>query len=475
MRKLEGGRADDPLHQPQARRGDECRRRDHRHACGPGRRDDDPVSDQRRGARRAHGRRAVEPVAARDRAARPSGRAAVQCARPRRRRHRVAFERLGPLDLDVFPGEIVGVAGVGGNGQDELVACAAGLPRPAAGTIAFAGRDLTERLTSRERRAARHRLRQRRSRRGGPLPRRSDPRQFRSPAPARAGLCCVRILAPRAIGADARKRCAGFSVRYGALGDPAGKPLRRQPAAPRHRARTRSRAEAPDRRPADARRRHRRDGLHSSAPARLSRSRRRGSADFGRARRDARALRSHRLPLQRPDSLANCRRSGDVGALGRMMLGQRRHDRRDRRAAVRRGWRGLGNSRAAAPFALALASAPSFWPDRPRAGRGLPADDRGGLRRRAAHRGDADRRNAVLLLTGLAAAIAFRAGIFNVGAEGCFYLGGMAAAVARLQPRRLALRCCSSRSLSLAAALVGGAVAARCPASCARGSGSTRS
>jgi ABC-type uncharacterized transport system permease subunit len=34
-----------------------------------------------------------------------------------------------------------------------------------------------------------------------------------------------------------------------------------------------------------------------------------------------------------------------------------------------------------------------------------------------------------LLLTGLAAAVAFRAGIFNVGAEGCFYLGGLAAAV----------------------------------------------
>ena len=34
-----------------------------------------------------------------------------------------------------------------------------------------------------------------------------------------------------------------------------------------------------------------------------------------------------------------------------------------------------------------------------------------------------------LLLTGLAAAVAFRAGIFNVGAEGCFYLGGIAAAV----------------------------------------------
>jgi len=35
-----------------------------------------------------------------------------------------------------------------------------------------------------------------------------------------------------------------------------------------------------------------------------------------------------------------------------------------------------------------------------------------------------------LLLSGLAAAIAFRAGVFNVGAEGCFYLGGIVAAFA---------------------------------------------
>jgi ABC-type uncharacterized transport system permease subunit len=34
-----------------------------------------------------------------------------------------------------------------------------------------------------------------------------------------------------------------------------------------------------------------------------------------------------------------------------------------------------------------------------------------------------------LLLMGLAATVAFRCGIFNVGAEGCFYLGGMVAAV----------------------------------------------
>ena len=44
----------------------------------------------------------------------------------------VGFERLGPVDLDIRGGEIVGVAGVGGNGQDELVECAAGILSPVA-------------------------------------------------------------------------------------------------------------------------------------------------------------------------------------------------------------------------------------------------------------------------------------------------------------------------------------------------------
>src|SRR5258708_23249461 len=33
-----------------------------------------------------------------------------------------------------------------------------------------------------------------------------------------------------------------------------------------------------------------------------------------------------------------------------------------------------------------------------------------------------------LILTGLATAVAFRAGVFNVGVEGCIYVGGLAAA-----------------------------------------------
>jgi len=55
------------------------------------------------------------------------------------RRHEV----LRGVDLDVRAGEIVGIAGVGGNGQDELVECIIGLRKPIAGTIRLAGRDIT--------------------------------------------------------------------------------------------------------------------------------------------------------------------------------------------------------------------------------------------------------------------------------------------------------------------------------------------
>ncbi len=54
-------------------------------------------------------------------------------------RDALGAERLGPVDFDIFPGEIVGVAGVGGNGQEELVACVAGVDAPAAGALDFAG------------------------------------------------------------------------------------------------------------------------------------------------------------------------------------------------------------------------------------------------------------------------------------------------------------------------------------------------
>ena len=50
------------------------------------------------------------------------------------------LEAVREVSLAVCAGEIVGIAGVAGNGQDELVECIAGLRPPAAGEITIAGR-----------------------------------------------------------------------------------------------------------------------------------------------------------------------------------------------------------------------------------------------------------------------------------------------------------------------------------------------
>jgi general nucleoside transport system permease protein len=89
-------------------------------------------------------------------------------------------------------------------------------------------------------------------------------------------------------------------------------------------------------------------------------------------------------------------------------------------------WRGL--AAAALPFLLALAVAglvlvfaghnpfEVYWL--------LAVESFGGTRRIAATLAA----STPLILTGLATAVAFRAGVFNVGVEGCVYVGGLAAA-----------------------------------------------
>jgi simple sugar transport system ATP-binding protein len=47
------------------------------------------------------------------------------------------------LDLDIRAGEILGIAGVAGNGQDELVEVITGLRKPSAGSVTLAGVDVT--------------------------------------------------------------------------------------------------------------------------------------------------------------------------------------------------------------------------------------------------------------------------------------------------------------------------------------------
>ncbi len=52
-------------------------------------------------------------------------------------------EALRGVDLDVHSGEIVGLAGVSGNGQRELAECLAGLRKITQGTATISGQDLT--------------------------------------------------------------------------------------------------------------------------------------------------------------------------------------------------------------------------------------------------------------------------------------------------------------------------------------------
>ena len=51
--------------------------------------------------------------------------------------------QLNGIDLAIRPGEVVGIAGVVGSGQDELVAAIVGLIQPAGGRVMLAGRDIT--------------------------------------------------------------------------------------------------------------------------------------------------------------------------------------------------------------------------------------------------------------------------------------------------------------------------------------------
>jgi simple sugar transport system ATP-binding protein len=60
---------------------------------------------------------------------------------------------VGDISLAVHGGEIVGLAGVQGNGQDELVECIAGLRRPLSGTVSICGAAVEHSMPGRSRNA----------------------------------------------------------------------------------------------------------------------------------------------------------------------------------------------------------------------------------------------------------------------------------------------------------------------------------
>ncbi len=62
------------------------------------------------------------------------------------------LEKLRGLSLRIARGEIVGIAGVDGNGQKELAECVLGLRRQSAGSISFAGRRVNQLSVARRKR-----------------------------------------------------------------------------------------------------------------------------------------------------------------------------------------------------------------------------------------------------------------------------------------------------------------------------------
>ena len=202
------------------------------------------------------------------------------------------------IDLEVREGEIVGVAGVDGNGQTELVETLAGLREAEAGTLSIGGQELTEASVARRRAAGLAYIPDDRYARG--LARAASitdnllmGRHHGSLAP-RGLLEPARDRRPRAAPGRAVRRPRRLRLRRG--GDAVG----RQRAEARDRPRARQRAAARAGRAADARHRRRGRRVRARRAAAPPRRGRRRAADQRRPRRAAHRRRPHRGALRRP-------------------------------------------------------------------------------------------------------------------------------------------------------------------------------
>ncbi len=55
-----------------------------------------------------------------------------------------AFRALGPVDLDITPGERLGIIGPNGSGKTTLINCITGVYRPDKGSVHFQGQDISD-------------------------------------------------------------------------------------------------------------------------------------------------------------------------------------------------------------------------------------------------------------------------------------------------------------------------------------------
>ena len=202
-------------------------------------------------------------------------------------RDALGVTRLADVSLALRAGEIVGIAGVSGNGQSELLDALAGLLVPQAGRLEVGGAVFTPADWLRP--GARPRAARRPCARRPPAPRPGA--AVRGLGVGRARLPAAPALRPPGLaapGGDAgRHRDDDGALRRAPARHPAAlvAVLRRQPAKAGAGARGLPRAAGAAGRPADARRRHRRHRIHPRPPARAARRRRRGAAGVVRTRR----------------------------------------------------------------------------------------------------------------------------------------------------------------------------------------------
>ena len=208
------------------------------------------------------------------------------------------IEKVRGVSFAVRAGEIVGIAGVDGNGQSELIDAIAGLRKSDSGTIQIGGRTL-EHATAREMLDAGSRPHPRGPAAARPRARVLDRREHRPARLCRAARREVGLAVPaeaHRAGADAdprvrrSRRWTAHARRHA---------VRRQPAEGGCGARDRARPEGADRGAADARARRRRDRVLAPATRRGAWGGPCDPARLARARRDPLPLRPHPRALRR--------------------------------------------------------------------------------------------------------------------------------------------------------------------------------
>ncbi len=200
------------------------------------------------------------------------------------------IEKVRGVSFEVRAGEIVGIAGIDGNGQTELIDAMTGLRRVDGGSVVVDGQDVTNVGVQEHFDSGLGHIPEDRQRRGLVLEfsiaENIAIHDYRSKPDSRFGW-----LSPSRLIETAPEADPGVRRAWRRAADPRGRPLRGEPAEGHPRPRDQPRPQGPDRRAADAGPRRRRDRVRASPHGRGARRGAGRPARLARARGDPLALR----------------------------------------------------------------------------------------------------------------------------------------------------------------------------------------